>query len=595
MSFFSELKRRNVIRIGILYLVGAWLLLQLTDVFSSLLHVPDWTGSLVIMLLSLGFIPVLIFAWVFEMTPEGLRREKDIEQSTSITDATGKKINYLIIGLLILAIGSVALDRLLPSTSGQHADSGIVASSTAKASIAVLPFSDMSAEQDQKFFTDGISEELLNVLVRVDDLQVASRTSSFGYRDTSLNVSQIGQELKVRNVLEGSVRKDKDRIRITAQLIDAKTDKHLWSATYDRELKDIFKVQDEIANAIVDALIDKLGIEKGQKVVNVVAATENLDAYELYLKGRDLFQRRERLEMGVSLLEQAVELDPKFARAWETLSAAQWVTADWYRDKTDYLAHSILSANKAIELDPTLSMPYAVLASNESLEGNLIESIRLFDQAIVNDPKNASAYLWRAINFRTLGYFDESIKDLLKCLDIDPMYLNCTQHLAATYLAKGEVETALQIFEGVLAENFHSMDYVFVPVYLERGQRLVAMLLVDRFPPNSQAPVKELIEAIEDPNGDQKLRRARFDRWSESFGNRKVDNSLFLFAWKEYDRVTLDTGDAETMVWTRFGAGFRNSQYFPKYIRDSGALKYWQAKGFPPRCRAVGTDDFQCE
>jgi hypothetical protein len=202
MSLFEELKRRNVIRVGVLYLVAAWLLLQLTDVLSSLLPVPESTGSLVFLLLVLGFFPVVIFAWVYEMTPEGLRREVDIDRSQSITPDTGKKINTVIVVLLVLAIGGMIADRLIPETSvdSETADLAVVEAPEvsppadalpADRSIAVLPFADLSQDQDQQYFTDGLSEELLNLLVRVDDLRVASRTSSFSYRDSTLDIPEI--------------------------------------------------------------------------------------------------------------------------------------------------------------------------------------------------------------------------------------------------------------------------------------------------------------------------------------------------------------------------------------------------------------------
>jgi TolB-like protein len=251
MNLIQELKRRNVFRIGILYLVATWLLLQLTDVLSSLLPVPESTGSLVFLLLVLGFFPVVIFAWVYEMTPEGLRREVDIDRSQSITPDTGKKINTVIVVLLVLAIGGMIADRLIPETSvdSETADLAVVEAPEvsppadalpADRSIAVLPFADLSQDQDQQYFTDGLSEELLNLLVRVDDLRVASRTSSFSYRDSTLDIPEISKALNVGHILEGSVRKDGDRIRITAQLIEAGTDTHLWSENFDRELTDIF-------------------------------------------------------------------------------------------------------------------------------------------------------------------------------------------------------------------------------------------------------------------------------------------------------------------------------------------------------------------
>jgi TolB-like protein len=235
MSFFEELKRRNVVRVGIAYVIAAWLLLQLTEVLIELLDLPDVAGRFVILFLIVGFIPALIFAWAFEMTPDGIKREKDIDRSQSITNKTGRKLDFTIIAVLVLALGYFVFDKFYaqtfepPVTTVETADQNDTPAEVGVAeidpSIAVLPFADLSPQQDQEYFSDGISEELLNLLVRVDGLKVASRTSSFTYKGSKLSLADIASELKVDHVLEGSVRKADNRVRITAQLIDAKTDR----------------------------------------------------------------------------------------------------------------------------------------------------------------------------------------------------------------------------------------------------------------------------------------------------------------------------------------------------------------------------------
>jgi len=245
MSFFEELKRRNVIRVAIAYAVGAWLLLQLTDVLVELLGLPDTAGKYVILLLVIGFPLALFFAWAFEMTPEGIKRETDVDRSESITDITGRKLDRSIIAVLALAVVFFIYDKFSTPEdvgSGSISQAGQVAGKPASGviepdpvqtpsepSIAVLPFLNMSSDPDQEYFSDGIAEELLNLLVRVDGLKVASRTSSFVYKGENLNIPAIAEELKVNHILEGSVRKAGNRVRITAQLIDTADDRHLWS------------------------------------------------------------------------------------------------------------------------------------------------------------------------------------------------------------------------------------------------------------------------------------------------------------------------------------------------------------------------------
>ncbi|MCJ7555392.1 MAG: tetratricopeptide repeat protein [Gammaproteobacteria bacterium] len=609
MTFFAELKRRNVIRVAILYLVSAWVLLQLTDVLSSLLTVPPWAGSLVVMLLALGFVPALLFSWVYEMTPEGLKLEKDVDRSGSITHESGRKINTLITVLLVIAIAGLIADRLVPEknsasplASDQAAPERSVPAEMTKAddalaSIAVLPFDDLSAAQDQRYFTDGISEELLNVLARVDGLRVASRTSAFTFRGKNLDIPEIARELGVATVLEGSVRKDGNRIRITAQLIDGATDRHLWSQTYDRDLVDIFKIQDEIANAIVDSLKDKLGIKSAGKIVNVVAATDNLDAYELFLKAQALFQARQNLPAGVQLFTRATELDPGFARAWAGLASTLAVFDDWVVDDIDHKTLARAAAQRALELDPDLSMPYAVLANIGLSKDSISVMLDRYDTAIAKDPKNATAWLWRGILHSLTGFPDRALADLEQCLRVDPEYLNCQQYLAATYLQVGEIDRAVALYEETLGSSFHSMDEVFIPEYLDRGQIATALLIADARSWSSYAPVGEMIKALQHPDADHSDGIRRFERWSEETGNTLESVPFVMLALRQYAHMAslADTNDIRFLMWYPMAAEYRHSPEFKQFARALGLPDYWRETGYPPQCRALGTDDFECE
>ena len=607
MSLFEELKRRNVIRVGVLYLVAAWLLLQLTDVLSSLLPVPESTGSLVFLLLVLGFFPVVIFAWVYEMTPDGLKREVDIDRSQSITPDTGKKINTVIVVLLVLAIGGMIADRLIPETSvdSETADLAVVEAPEvsppadalpADRSIAVLPFADLSQDQDQQYFTDGLSEELLNLLVRVDDLRVASRTSSFSYRDSTLDIPEISKALNVGHILEGSVRKDGDRIRITAQLIEAGTDTHLWSENFDRELTDIFAIQDEIANAIVTALTGELDMD-GEKAVTVEAITENLDAYELYLTARELFIKRERLPESIRLFRKAVELDPNFARAWAGLAAVEIVANGWiYDDGIDHAPLAQVAAEKALSLNPELSMPLAVLGHIASNKNDFAASLGYFAAALEKDPKNSSAWLWQGLRQMELGFMEEAIASLNQCLAIDAGYLNCHQHLAYTYLLKGDVETALELSNETIEHLFHSTNDGFVSTYVRTGHRNLALYIADAKLESGGAPVIEWIRAIENPNADNSAGFARLKDWE-----RHTDSEIKLtwvpsiyLTFRAYEELIENPEWATYVFWHPDGDEFRTTPQFKALVRELGVYEYWQAQGFPPQCKPIGDDDFEC-
>lgn len=607
MSLLQELKRRNVFRIGALYLVASWILLQMTDVLSSLLPVPEWAGSFIFMLLALGLFPALIFAWVYEMTPEGLKRETDVDRSRSITSNTGHKINTVIVVLLVLAIVGVVADRLIPETT---VDSGITApepdvaertetveSTNDDRSIAVLPFADLSQEQDQQYFTDGLSEELLNLLVRVDDLHVASRTSAFAFRNSTLSIPEISKELNVGHILEGSVRKDGDRIRITAQLIEASTDRHLWSENFDREFNDIFTIQDEIANAIVVALTGELGM--GEKVITVEAATENVDAYEMYLTARELFLAREELAESIRLFNAAIELDPHFARAWEGLAAVEAVSDDWLvGDGIDHSPLARAAALKALELNPDLSMPLAVLGSVASaVDNDYIGAMDYFTAAIEKDPKNATAWLWRGLRLKIGGYSDAAIADLQQCLSIDPGYQNCKQHLADTYLQLGEIDTALRMHNETLEHGFYSVSETFVPTYVRMGNRELAIVLADAKMGARGAPVIEWIRAIENPNDDNRAGYARLKEWERRYGSDGVLASLIwpiLLAFGEYDEMLARSDYTFWGLWHPDGDGFRRSPQFKAMVRKTGIYDFWKDRGLPPQCRPVGDDDFEC-
>jgi TolB-like protein len=614
MSFFEELKRRNVIRVGIAYVIVAWLVLQFADVVLNNINAPEWVFKTIMLVLAISFPVVLIIAWAFEMTPEGIKKEKDVERSESITPVTGQKLNYTIIGLLVLALGYFIWqsrshqDNVAPMQAEISATSENVSSETSgtasqvaerEPSIAVLPFVNMSADPEQEYFSDGISEEILNVLVRVDGLKVASRTSSFTYKGENLDIPEIARELKVGNIVEGSVRKSGNRVRITAQLIDTRDDRHLWSDTFDRELTDIFAIQDEIANAIVDALKSELNIGLG--AVKVESATDNLDAYDLYLKARGMFIARQNLDVANQLFAKATQLDPDFALAWEGLAASHWVSDDWLSgDGIDHIQLAVSAADKALALDTGLSMPYAVIGMNFALQRprNYLSARQNLDMALANDPKNTTAWLWSGIFNKGLGYADKAISDMQHCLDIDPGYLNCKQHQAQAYLISGDKEQAMALFTETIEANFHSQDGPFIPIAVSSGDRLLALYMANTWTKDRYAPVIDWIEALETPNSDHTARLRRFERWAKENGE---DINLFvgvLLAFKAYDYFAKSNSMPDSEIaemWQPNWAEFRQTTFFKQHVRKNNFLAYWRKAGFPKQCRPVGEDDFECD
>ena len=470
--------------------------------------------------------------------------------------------------------------------------------SSEEVSIAVLPFADMSPEGNQEYFADGLSEELLNVLARVDKLKVASRTSSFSMKDKTLSMGEIASQLNVNHIVEGSIRKSNNRIRVTAQLIDTHTDKHLWSETYDRELSDIFRIQDEIANSILYALREELGVSEDEPI-RVKPATENMTAYEMYLKARELFLARGKANVKDSLdiYEQIVEMQPDYAEAWEGLSAVYAIATSWGITDRDYSALSLDAAKKALKHDPTLSMPYATigLTYRTHYPTPWEESLRNLEMAIKNDPENANAHLWLGMNNMALGFHDKAIANFENCLAIDDALALCKKYKSIVHLFKGEVDTAMALAEEN-AEVGHFNDFdVYIPIVLERDNRLMALTISRFINWWSKFPHSDYVDALANPEA---LTPERFEKLEEWAKERKVDlldQTNIVLTYRAYDKITVETFDNDYEdLWLPNFAHFRQSADFKRLAKDLGLTDYWVEHGFPEQCREVGEDDFEC-
>jgi len=605
MRFIEELKRRNVIRVGIAYVVVGWLVSQVAEFAIETFGAPDWVLKIFVVFLMLGFPVVAVFAWAFEMTPDGIKLERDVDRSQSIVKHTRRKLDYTIVFVLVLALGYFIFDEFqdqaietastIAQTSAQAEASIAIDASPVDPSIAVLPFADMSPDQDQGYFSDGISEELLNLLVRVDGLKVASRTSSFTYKGSKQSLAEIADELKVDHVLEGSVRKADNRLRITAQLIDASTDRHIWSDTFDRELVDIFAIQDEIANAIVAALSAELGILQDIPLVSVTKATENLDAYELYLKARGLFLAREYLEESVSLFEQAVEIDPNFARAWEGLASVYAVVESWGIVGRDWDSLASQAAERALELDPGLSLPWAVIGQVATNRGDSITGMANMDRAIKLDPVNATLYLWRGIQHSELGFHNEGAADLEQCLEVDPAYENCRRHLAFTLQILDDNERAMALFQQSYERGFKGSQMMFTQRFVSQGERLLAATILYS-PDNrdSTFPAKAILDAMEFPDRDHSRGLEKMLNWTDQNEPTAGAFPVYLSAFKAYHLVDRSPF-FNRWVWLEENKGLRKSEYFKPLMDKVGAPAYWRKYGFPPGCRPLGEKDIECD
>ena len=447
MSLFAELKRRNVFRVAIAYLIASWLVLQVSELVLETIEAPAWVLKVFLLIFALGLPIVLLISWAYEITPEGIRREKDVDRAASVTRDTGRKLNQITIAMIIVLVSFIAVDRAFFSTTTQPAAEAVATPVTTKEkSIAVLAFEDLSPEGDQEYFADGLSEELLNVLAQIPDLQVAGRTSSFAFKKQNRDLREIGEILNVAHILEGSVRKSGNRIRVTAQLINTADGFHLFSESYDRDLIDVFAVQDEIAAAISKALQTEL-------VGNSVQETNDtsIEAYDLYLVAKQKIYDRDKEEMTEAsrLLDLALEIDGEFAPALAQKALVMILLSDGdgsYGDipEAEAAVTSRAFIDKALALDEHLAEAHAISALIMESEKNATweEMIELFEYALSLNPNLDNTRLWLARVYGFTGRNAESRELNESIIKHDPLFGAAFNNLIGEYLRTGDLDLA---------------------------------------------------------------------------------------------------------------------------------------------------------
>ncbi len=500
MAFLDELRRRNVIRIAGLYLVGAWLIVQVASTVLPAFGGPSWALRAVITLLAIGLLPALILAWAFELTPDGFRRENTVDRAESINPQTGRTLDRVIMAVLSLALGYFAFDKFVLEPQREAAEqqqktleveaarkegrSEARVESYGDKSIAVLPFVDMSPDKDQEYFSDGISEELLNVLAKIPQLRVISRSSAFSFKGKDIPIPEIAQRLNVAHILEGSVRKAGNQVRITAQLIDARSDTHLWSETYDRPLENIFAVQDEIAAAVVAQL--KL------KLLGAAPTTKAGDpkGYALFLQARQLGRQNtaEGYERSIALYQQVLAIDANDPAAWDGL-ARNYMNQSYYglRPAEEAVRLAREAGGRALAIDPDFAPAHVLLgrisADNDgdlaaaarhleralALEpantdiirnaavlaanlGRLETSIELNEYVTAHDPVNATGHHNLGIDYRNAGRLDEAIASFRTALSLSPDYAGAQYGIGVALLLEGDPAGALAAMQEEASE-----------------------------------------------------------------------------------------------------------------------------------------------
>lgn len=461
LSLFKELKRRNVFRVGIAYVVGGWLLLQLTEVLSELLKLPDEIGPIVVAIVAIGLPIALFFAWAYELTPDGVKREADVGRSQSITTNTGRKLDFTIIGLLVLGMAYFIWESRFQDDSDVSAETSIAEtkqdSTVERLSIAVLPFANRSNREEDQFFTDGIHDDLLTTIAQIGSMKVISRTSVMEYKNTTKNIRQIAKELGVTNILEGGIQRSGNQVRINVQLIDARTDEHLWAEIFDRELtaENLFAIQSEISQKIAAALQATLSPEEVQRINTV--PTQNLAAYDAYLHGRQLIANRisENLEQAVEEFAKAVELDPEFALAWVGVADSHLLLSTYGTlDRT--LANSVRedAIQRALTIDNALGEAYASLGSLYDDSNRSGEAEKAFQKAIELSPNYATAYHWYANYLASFPLRSRETLELArKAIELDPRSRIIGAMLGGAYVTQGLYSLAERQFQKVVELN----------------------------------------------------------------------------------------------------------------------------------------------
>jgi serine/threonine-protein kinase len=535
-NFFSELKRRNVYKVAVAYLVASWLLIQIATQVFPFFEIPNWAVRLVVLILILGFPAALIFSWAFEITPEGIKRESEIASGKSITRKTGRKLVGLTVALAVVAASLFVFQLVRPKAEPQKSvasrPAGEAKAEPSPKSVAVLAFDNLSDDKGSEYFSDGISEELLTVLQKIPGLHVAARTSAFSFKGKNVPAQEIGEKLGVAHLVEGSVRKAGDVVRIAARLTQANTGEEQWSENYTRNLKDVFAVQTELAQTIVEQLRGQLTgsaadpTTKAQIRAEVRAAekggTQNVEAHEAYLQGRFFLNRHSEKEadQARAAFERAVQLDPHFALAWAGLAQAHVWACNYGSEggQEGFNAH-LNAARQAVEralaIEPDLPealFPRAMIETNfdynwknaaetlrkalalapqdsallleagnlAQIRGEILPSLDLFRRAVASDPVNPQARAFLANSLSYLGKHGEARAEFAREIELNPLAPNSHAGIGLTYLLEGKFE------EAVVAAQKDAADWAQLLVLscARWGQKRI---------PESDAALSELI------------------------------------------------------------------------------------------------------
>jgi adenylate cyclase len=469
-NFFAELKRRNVYKVAIAYAIVAWLLIQVATQVFPFFEIPNWGVRLIVLFIVIGFPIALVLAWAFELTPEGIKRTDEIE--------TGRRSRNRVWIYVVTVAGTISVSLFFLGRYSAPRNASESSELPGK-SIAILPFVDLSQAKDQEYFCDGISEEILDALAKVQGLRVVARTSSFSFKGKNADVGEIAQKLNVQNVLEGSLRREGNRIRITAQLINARNGFHIWSDTFERELQGVFAVQDEITRSIVDALKIKLA------VAPPVRTPGSTEAYDLYLKGLYYSNKsdEENLRKSLSLFQQALDRDPNFARAWTGIAKAWEQLADAYVQPLEAYPKVKEAASKALALDDMDAEAHCYLGEVKLLiDRDVAGGEAEVKRALQLDRNSATAHFYMSWLKSVQGDCDEGVKQIQEAEKLDPLSPMIIDSAVERYLGADRLDDAISAGKRVLQvdPNYIYFDSTLAGAYREKRDFQEAVALYEK-------------------------------------------------------------------------------------------------------------------
>jgi TolB-like protein len=617
MSIFTELKRRNVFKVGAAYLVTAWLLLQLVSVVAPILALPGWFARGILLLLAVGFPVALLLAWAFELTPDGIKPTSEVAPGQSITGQTGQKLKTYAIVVLILALALVVVDayvlnqdsvaEVAASVTAEPSADTAVAGSELERSIAVLPFANLSSDPEQEYFSDGLSEEILNKLAQVQELQVAARTSSFYFKGRNEDMRNIGEQLGVAYLLEGSVRKGGEQLRITAQLIQADNGFHLWSATFDRQLADVFAIQDEIAEAVSTALRITLGTD----VFSLPGSTNKVQAYEAFLQAKAIWDRGDpdTTPDVIRLLEQAVAFDPDYAQAWITLSQRynQQFNLGPVGEQSQNRLKRDEAREKAIALAPEMPLIKIQQIDNSNQTAALanIEALML-ELLAESRGNNAEVNFYYAQFLVTVGRYRQALPYAEQALRLDPLNTNNHRLLALTLNQLGRHDEAEQaVLRGLEVAGGRGLTLPVIgwmAAWLKGGNEALVARMLAETPEDSQLQVdifhRHIAQLILDGDNETAIAELlRMYRDPETPPAYQDNIRQYLVVFEGFDEAMDLLLESKRFPGGLLHIPLRSLPRFKDVLRDTRELDYWRTTGnWPDYCRPLpNTDnDFEC-